>query len=98
MTVGKEFADGVALVIGILIGMEREPALARFLNGMPSRFEPATGNPRLNGVIVDADDKTGRALAIRRISYSEQELLQLEPGAVKNLQDRAIEPAGRVVG
>ncbi len=33
-----------------IIGMEREPALARFLNGMPSRFEPATGNPRLNGV------------------------------------------------
>ena len=42
-----------------IIGMEREPSLARFLNGMPSRFEPATGNPRLNGVIVDADDKTG---------------------------------------
>jgi calcineurin-like phosphoesterase len=38
---------------------------------MPSRFEPATGNPRLNGVIVDADDKTGRAVAVRRISYSE---------------------------
>ena len=28
-----------------IIGMEREPSLARFLNGMPSRFEPATGNP-----------------------------------------------------
>jgi calcineurin-like phosphoesterase len=59
--------------------------LARFLNGMPSRFEPATGNPRLNGVIVDADDKTGRALAIRRISYSEQELTQLEAGAARDL-------------
>jgi len=79
-----------------IIGMEREPALARFLNGMPSRFEPATGNPRLNGVVVDADDKTGRALAIRRISYSEQELLLLEPGVVKHLHDRASEPAGRV--
>ena len=44
-----------------IIGMEREPSLARFLNGMPSKFEPATGNPRLNGVVVDADDKTGRA-------------------------------------
>ena len=30
-----------------IIGMEREPSLARFLNGMPSKFEPATGNPRL---------------------------------------------------
>jgi metallophosphoesterase (TIGR00282 family) len=54
-----------------IIGMEREPSLARFLNGMPSRYEPATGNPRLNGVVIDADDKTGRALAISRVSYSE---------------------------
>jgi len=60
-----------------IIGMEREPSLARFLNGMPSRYEPATGNPRLNGVLVDADDKTGRATAISRVSYSEKELLQL---------------------
>jgi metallophosphoesterase (TIGR00282 family) len=60
-----------------IIGMEREPSLARFLNGMPSRFEPATGNPRLNGVLVDADDQTGRARGVTRISYSEQDLLNL---------------------
>jgi metallophosphoesterase (TIGR00282 family) len=60
-----------------IIGMEREPSLARFLNAMPSRFEPATGNPRLNGVIVEADPKTGRAVGITRISYSEHELLSL---------------------
>ena len=60
-----------------IIGMEREPSLARFLNGMPSRFEPATANPRLNGVVVEADDRTGRARAVTRISYSEQELGQL---------------------
>src|SRR5204863_487408 len=41
-----------------IIGMEREPSLARFLTGMPSRFEPATGNPRLNGIVVSADDRT----------------------------------------
>jgi len=57
-----------------IIGMEREPSLARFLNGMPSRYEPATGNPRLNGVVVEADDKTGRALSISRISCSEKDL------------------------
>jgi 2',3'-cyclic-nucleotide 2'-phosphodiesterase len=60
-----------------IIGMEREPSLARFLNGMPSRFEPATGNPRLNGVVVEADDQTGRAGGVTRISYSEQDLLNL---------------------
>ena len=61
-----------------IIGMEREPSLGRFLNAMPSRFEPATGNPRLNGVIVQADDKTGRATRITRISYSEAELIELD--------------------
>ena len=64
-----------------IIGMEREPSLARFLTGLPSKFEPATGNPRLNGVVLEADDKTGRATKITRISYSAQELdgLALRP-------------------
>jgi hypothetical protein len=65
-----------------IIGMEREPALARFLNGMPSKFEPAAGNPRLNGLIVQADEKTGRAMAVRRVSYSEQELVALASAPV----------------
>ncbi len=60
-----------------IIGMEKEPSLARFLNAMPSRFEPATGNPRLNGAVIEADDKTGRATNITRISFSERELLEL---------------------
>ena len=58
-----------------IIGMEREPSLARFLTGLPSKFEPATGNPRLNGVVLEADDKTGRATKITRINYSQQDLV-----------------------
>jgi metallophosphoesterase (TIGR00282 family) len=57
-----------------IIGMDRDGSLARFLTGMPIRFEPATGNPRLNGVIVDADDKTGRAAHVQRVSCSEADL------------------------
>jgi len=60
-----------------IIGMELEPSLSRFLTAMPSKFEPATGNPRLNGVIVQADDRSGRATGITRISYSESELNDL---------------------
>jgi metallophosphoesterase (TIGR00282 family) len=60
-----------------IIGMEREPSLARFLTGMPTKYEPASGNPRLNGAVVTADDKTGRATAITRISYSDVELAAL---------------------
>ena len=60
-----------------IIGMEREPSLARFLNGLPSKFEPASGNPRLNGAVIEADEKTGRATKITRISYSAEQLDQL---------------------
>ncbi len=60
-----------------IIGMEIEPSLARFLTALPARFEPATGNPRLNGVLVQADDRTGHAIAITRLSYSEKELAAL---------------------
>ena len=60
-----------------IIGMEKEPSLARFLNGMPAKFEPAAGNPRLNGAVIEADDKTGRATKITRISYSAQDLDEL---------------------
>jgi metallophosphoesterase (TIGR00282 family) len=60
-----------------IIGMEKEPSLARFLNGMPAKFEPASGNPRLNGAVIEADDKTGRATKIIRISYSAEELDEL---------------------
>jgi 2',3'-cyclic-nucleotide 2'-phosphodiesterase len=60
-----------------VIGVEVQAALGRFLTGMPARFETATGNPRLNAVIVDADDQTGLAVDIERISYSLDELHEL---------------------
>jgi metallophosphoesterase (TIGR00282 family) len=60
-----------------IIGMERDPSLARFLTAMPTKFEPANGNARLNGVVVTADDKTGRATAITRISYADAEIMAL---------------------
>jgi len=60
-----------------IIGVEIEPALNRFLNALPSRFETATANPRLNAVLVDADDRTGLATDIERLSYSLDELTEL---------------------
>jgi len=60
-----------------IIGVEIEPALSRFLNALPSKFETATANPRLNGVVVEADEATGRAVDIERISYSLAELSEL---------------------
>ena len=46
-------------------------------SGPGDEWKPASGNPRLNGIIVDADDKTGRATRVTRISYSEQDLAKL---------------------
>src|SRR5687768_6667686 len=60
-----------------IIGMEKEPSLARFLTGMPSRLEPATGNPRLNGLLIEADDKNGRATRVTRISCSDADLTHM---------------------
>jgi calcineurin-like phosphoesterase len=51
-------------------------ALGRFLSGMPARFETATGNPRLNAVIIDADERTGLACAIERLNCGLNEIDQ----------------------
>ena len=45
-------------------------ALKRFLDGMPARFDTATGNPHLNAVIVTADPTTGVASGIERVDLS----------------------------
>ena len=68
-----------------IIGVEIEPALGRFKNAMPARFETATANPRLNAVVIEADDATGLANDIERISYSLDEITALA-GASANLQ------------
>ena len=60
-----------------VIGVEIEAAVGRFLNAMPAKFETATGNPRLNAVVIEADAASGRATDIERLSYSLEELLML---------------------
>lgn len=60
-----------------IIGVDIEAALGKFLTALPAKFETATGNPRLNAVIVEADEQTGRAIDIERLSYSAEELEQL---------------------
>jgi hypothetical protein len=57
-----------------VIGVDKAAALSRFLTGMPSRFETATGRPRLNGVVVDCDPGTGRATRIARVSLGPEDL------------------------
>jgi len=50
-----------------VIGVKKEIVIARFLNNMPVRFEPATGDVRLCAVVIDCDETSGKARSIDRI-------------------------------
>jgi metallophosphoesterase (TIGR00282 family) len=54
-----------------VIGVERDLVLNRFLTGMPGKFEPAKGNPKLCAALITCDAATGRASAIRRLMFGE---------------------------
>jgi hypothetical protein len=50
-----------------VIGVKKELVVGKFLNNMPVRFEPATGDVRLCAVVIDCDENTGRARSIERV-------------------------------
>jgi metallophosphoesterase (TIGR00282 family) len=58
---------------GGVIGMTLESVLPRMKTGVPSKFDVCETDPRLEGVILDVDDETGRALSIRRLSSRPRE-------------------------
>ena len=81
----RVLSDGTAYITDVgmtgphdsVIGVKKQAALSRFLSGMPARFETATDDPRLNGVVITADSTTGRATDIERISLSVQDIENL---------------------
>ena len=50
-----------------VIGVESERIVERFLTGLPIRFAPSEGDPRLSGVLVAVDRASGRALRIEAL-------------------------------
>jgi len=50
-----------------VIGRAKEQILQRFITQLPTRFEMATGDVQMHGVIVDVDEKTGKARGIERV-------------------------------
>jgi metallophosphoesterase (TIGR00282 family) len=60
-----------------ILGRRYDRVLAATLTFVPHYFEVATGDPRLNGALVEVDPATGRALAIRRISINQAEAQRL---------------------
>jgi 2',3'-cyclic-nucleotide 2'-phosphodiesterase len=53
-----------------VIGVKKELVINRFLTNMPARFEAASGDVRLCGVVIDCDESTGKARGIDRIMLS----------------------------
>lgn len=51
---------------GSVIGVDTATILQKFLTGLPARMEAAKESPELHAVIVDVDEDTGRARAVRR--------------------------------
>jgi metallophosphoesterase (TIGR00282 family) len=49
-----------------VIGVEKDMILKRFMTAMPVRMEAAKGSVELHSVIIDVDEATGKAAAIRR--------------------------------
>jgi metallophosphoesterase (TIGR00282 family) len=51
-----------------VLGREIDPVVKRFLTNTPQRFGVAKDCVRLHGVVVEAEDSTGRATCIKRIA------------------------------
>jgi metallophosphoesterase (TIGR00282 family) len=51
---------------GSVIGVDTAIILQKFLTGLPVRMEASKNSPELHAVIVDVDETTGKARAIRR--------------------------------
>jgi metallophosphoesterase (TIGR00282 family) len=61
-----------------ILGRQYEQVLETTLSLRPKSFHVAKHDVRLNGAIVDVDQRSGRARSIRRISLNEDDLEQLE--------------------
>ena len=58
---------GMCGPIDSVIGSRREPVIEKFRTGLPRKFEVAKGAAQFCGVVVKADDTTGRAQSITRV-------------------------------
>lgn len=50
-----------------VIGIRKEVALERFLTQIPWKFDVATEDVQLQGVVVEVDSRTGKSMSIKRI-------------------------------
>jgi len=51
-----------------IIGIKKDAILERFLTQLPNKFDVAKDDVRLQGVILDVDSKSGKAVKIERLT------------------------------
>jgi 2',3'-cyclic-nucleotide 2'-phosphodiesterase len=60
-----------------ILGRRYDRVLSATLTCVPTHFDVATGDPRLNGALVTIDPLTGRALSIGRVSFNQEDAQRL---------------------
>jgi metallophosphoesterase (TIGR00282 family) len=52
-----------------ILGREKHQVIERFITNMPTRFNLAQNDVRMQAVLINIDDLSGRALSIKRLEY-----------------------------
>jgi 2',3'-cyclic-nucleotide 2'-phosphodiesterase len=60
-----------------IIGRRYDRVLSATLSFVHTHYDVATGDPRLNGVLISIDPQTGHALSISRVSIDQEEAHRL---------------------
>ena len=55
-----------------VIGMKTEGVISRFVTGLNTRFEVTEGNLQINGIIIEIDEQSGKAVSTLRINWKHQ--------------------------
>lgn len=54
-----------------VLGREKHQIIERFITNMPVRFNLAQKDVRMQGVVIEIEDTTGRAISIKRVEYKQ---------------------------
>ena len=54
-----------------VIGVESQLVITRFVRGLPIRYQTASEKPQLHGVVVEIDERSGKAVSILRLQVKE---------------------------
>jgi metallophosphoesterase (TIGR00282 family) len=65
-----------------ILGRRYDRVLPATLTFVPHYYDVATGDPRLNGALIEVDPASGRATSIRRVCIDQDEAQRLSTGSL----------------